>query len=262
MGRLAAGLAVAMAAAPAFAQDMDQLDALGGQPLRAVTLSAPPPPPAVPRAVDGPPRAPVPVDKLAGATMTVEPSAPPAAGPACVPAGPDRVGLKTRLQACFLGFPGEFEAPPLGASVYAHARAMVAEAESARMVLYQCDFVEGTDRLTCYGRDHLARIACLLPRTFTTVIVERTVGAPDLDEARRLAVLNELGRAGVAVPAERVLVGPAIALGLAGQEAEMVYHNLLIQTQSGGTHAGAGGGSVGGSVGQGFSATGRSSSGQ
>lgn len=162
------------------------------------------------------------------------------------------------LRSCFLGFPEEFEAPPLGASVQAFAQAQVANAEAARMVLYRADFVEGVDQLTPRGREQLVKIAALLPTNFCPLVIQHTPCAPGLDAARRQAVLNELGRCAFPVPPERVVVGMPVARGLEGVEAGIVYGNLLIQTQSGGTRGGAGGGSIGGTVGQGFGATGRS----
>jgi hypothetical protein len=124
-------------------------------------------------------------------------------------------------------------------------------------MLYHYDFIEGSDQLNEKGRDRLLRLAGLLCASPAPLVIERTLYAPGLDEARRLSVLNALGHISVAVPVERVVIGPAMARGLDGIEAELIYQNLLIQTQSGGTREGAGGGSVGGSAGLGPNATGR-----
>ncbi len=174
---------------------------------------------------------------------------------------PSQVGwwdrVRYRLHACFLGFPEEFEAPPLGASVYAFGRAQVANAEAAQMVLYRADFIEGSGALNPRGREHLARIAVLLPRNFCPVIIEPTLCAPELNQVRHLEVVNELGRCGFAVPPQRVVIGPPPAVGLSGVEAGMIYNNLLNQTLSGGARAGggAGAGDIGG---QGYGSAGRS----
>src|SRR6516164_3809840 len=50
-------------------------------------------------------------------------------------------------QAHIWGYPAEFEAPPLGATIHAHFRTMVANGEAAGMVLYRYDFVDATDAL-------------------------------------------------------------------------------------------------------------------
>ncbi len=162
--------------------------------------------------------------------------------------------LKYRLHACFLGFPEEFEAPPLGASVYAFGRAQVGNAEAAQMVLYRADFVEGSAVLTPRGREQLAKIALHLSRNFYPLIIEPTLCAPELDQARVLEVMNALGRCGFAVPPQRVVIGPPPAVGLSGVEAGIIYNNLLNQTFSGGTRSGG----VGGALGAGFGSGGRS----
>jgi hypothetical protein len=161
------------------------------------------------------------------------------------------------LHDCFLGFYDEFIPRPLGSSVYAIANTQVANAEAASMVLYNFDFIENSEQLNLRGKDQIAKVTHLLTASPYPLVIERTPYAPGLDQARRVAVLNELGQAGVNVPVERVVIGQPIALGLRGPEAEIVYQNLLINTQSGGTRAGAGGLSGPGIAGQGINATGR-----
>ena len=186
---------------------------------------------------------------------------PPVAAVAPEVHAPPQVGwwdrVRYRLHACFLGFPEEFEAPPLGASVYAFGRAQVANAEVAQLVLYRADFIEGSGTLNPRGRDQLARIALLLPRSFCPVIIEPTLCAPELDQVRLLEVVSELGRCGFAVPPQRVVIGPPPAVGLSGVEAGMIYNNLLNQTLSGGTRSGGGGGAGDAGGGQGYGAVGR-----
>jgi hypothetical protein len=161
------------------------------------------------------------------------------------------------LQDCFLGYPEEFQAPPLGYWVYAAYRTHVANAEAAGMVLSCYDFLDGSDVLNPRGKMRLAHIGALLPRNFAPVIIEPTGCAPALAEARRLAVLNALAQGPFPIPPERVVVGPPISVPLTGIEALYVYQNLLSQTRSQGTTGGLGGGSIGGTVGQGFSSPGR-----
>jgi hypothetical protein len=142
---------------------------------------------------------------------------------------------KRKLQACFLGYPEEFGAPPLGHSVYLNGRTQVENGEAVRMVLYHYDFEEGGARLTLRGRDQLAKIADLLPRNFFPVVIERTPEMPELAEARRMFVLQALAQGPFPVPPERVLVSAPPTPGLRGFEAEIIYRNQIGVTRSAGT---------------------------
>src|SRR5262249_28060315 len=130
--------------------------------------------------------------------------------------------------------------------------------EAAAMVLYQCDFLDGTNTLNLHGRDQLTRIACMIAGNNCPIVIERTPEAPGLAEARRTAVLNILAMNNVPVPPERVLIGPAIALGMSGVDAQILYgtslRNLREQgaplpvpsSGSGVGYSGGGGGGMGG----------------
>lgn len=146
----------------------------------------------------------------------------------------------SRIRECLSGRPEEYDRLPLGESVYASMRVQMTNAEAAALVLYHYDFVEGSAALNPRGQERLCKIAALLPETFCPVIIEKTSCAPELDAIRRMTVYNELCQGAFPVPFERVVVGPAIARGLSGVEAEMVYRNLLTQTQSGGVIGGSG----------------------
>jgi hypothetical protein len=136
-------------------------------------------------------------------------------------------------QAHIWGYPAEFEAPPLGATIHAHFRTMVANGEAAGMVLCRYDFVDATDALNLHGRDRLTKIAAMLQANGCPIVIERTPEAPGLAEARRAAIMNILAMNNIPVPPERVLIGPPIAAGLAGVEAHQLYiyslRNLAVQ---------------------------------
>lgn len=176
------------------------------------------------------------------------PAEPPAVGarpaPACTPGrcvhrGPlARRRCKRHLQEAFLGFPEEFERPPLGAVMHAVNAVQVDRGEAAGMVFYQFDFVSGTTRLNVRGIDKLGAIAARLPATFHPVIVERT-GLPALDDRRRAVVLEALASGPFPVPAERVVVGPPIARGLRGEEAAIIHEGSLIRIQQAGPPVGS-----------------------
>jgi hypothetical protein len=154
---------------------------------------------------------------------------------------------KQWLQGCFLGYPEEFEALPLGTSVHAFGHAQVVQAEAALMTLYQYDFVPGTNQLTYRGRDQVKKISEHLARSFYPLFIEQSPQAPDLDAARVAAVMTEFNRTGFAIPPQRIVIGTPIAFGLEGTQAVIHYTNLLGQTQAGG--AKSGGGSSGGFAG-------------
>jgi hypothetical protein len=149
---------------------------------------------------------------------------------------------KRHFQEHFWGVPEEFNEWPLGRAVYDLNRTAVANAADARMIFNHADFVGDTAALNYRGRDKLAAVVARLPASFAPVVIERTPRAPGLDEVRRLAVLGKLAAGPFPVPAERVVVGPAIARGLGPQEGLIVYGNRLGQFAAGGGNVtGAGG---------------------
>lgn len=129
---------------------------------------------------------------------------------------------------------------PLGETVYSHARVQIDNGVTARMVLYDCDFVQNSDRLSVRGRDQLARIALWAMHHPCPIIVERTPYCPGLDEARRKAVAQDLAGGALPISPERVIVAPAIANGLSGSDAEIIYRRMNAHTQSGGVLGGSG----------------------
>lgn len=131
---------------------------------------------------------------------------------------------------------------PLGETVYAPVHVQIDNGVTARMVLYNCDFVEGSERLSVHGRDELARVATWALHHPCPIIVERTPYCPGLDEARRKAVVQELARSSLPINAERVIVAPAVANGLSGSDAEIMFRRMNSHTQSGGILSGVSGG--------------------
>jgi hypothetical protein len=141
---------------------------------------------------------------------------------------------RKRMQAKCVGYLEEFQAPPLGHTVYLHGRAQVESGEAVRMVLYHYDFEEGGARLTLRGRDQLAKIEKMMASNFFPIVIERTPEAPALAEARRALVLQVLAHGQFPVPPERVLVAQPPDLGLRGVEAELIYINQLRVTRTSG----------------------------
>jgi len=139
--------------------------------------------------------------------------------------------LWRRLQGKILGYPEDFAPRPLGASLYDHGRAMVANGAAARMTLYHYDFVDGSAELTPRGLDQLAKLGPQLAASPFPLIVERTPGDPILASSRRYAVLAALARGPYPVMSDRVLVGVPIANGLSGPDAQVIAGNALGRTQ-------------------------------
>jgi hypothetical protein len=104
---------------------------------------------------------------------------------------------------------------------------MVANGNAARMVFYNYDFLEGSNKLNIRGHDKLVKISRMLPTNFFPIVVERTPSNPELAEQRRAGLLAELVNSRFPVPPERVVIGPPIAAGLAGFEGVFVYGNQL-----------------------------------
>ena len=139
---------------------------------------------------------------------------------------------KRHLQEVFVGYPEEFERPPLGAAVYAASKAQVGNGEAARMVFSARDFQPEADALAPSGVDRLASVRALLRINFAPIVVEET-GDPALDASRRAAVLARLNQqTDFGVPAQRVVIGPKIALGMSANEVEIVRQTRLSRTAS------------------------------
>lgn len=165
------------------------------------------------------------------------------------------------------------ETPPpvtLGTYVDAPLRIQEENAEASKYVIYQHEFklnqseqgdVLNGLRLNEDGEDHVRRIAENLRRGVPyQVIIERSRTSeradtrygypvhydPQLDNRRRLVVVNALIAMGIENADELVVVSPAYAEGLTGREAERAYRRGLGFQGQGGGYGGSGGGFSGG----------------
>jgi hypothetical protein len=146
---------------------------------------------------------------------------------------------KRHLQEVFIGYPEEFERPPLGAMMHAANAVAVGNAEAASMILRPFDFHQGTARLNLRGGDKLRKIGRRLPTSFAPVIVERSRNAA-LDQSRRSAVLAALGDGPFPVPPERVVIAPSISQGVSGEEGLIIHGTELNRTEMAGPRIGLG----------------------
>lgn len=207
-------LAVAGAGAHATAQEPVDLPALPDAPALVMT---PAPAFVAPEAVAPPP-------VVAGA-------------PTCTPGHCSHRSIlarrrcKRHLQEVFLGFPEEFERPPLGAMLHDVNVAQVRKGEAAALTLRAYDFTAGSASLNTRGTDRLAAIASRLPVTFAPVIIERS-GDMALDAKRREMVLDALADGAFPIPNQRVVIGPSPSHGLRGDEAVILHQGLLFRTET------------------------------
>jgi uncharacterized membrane protein YgcG len=100
------------------------------------------------------------------------------------------------------------------------------------MVLYRYDFLDSGCSLNQRGMNQLAKMVAVLPANNWPIIIERTPETPALAEARRRAVLEVLGSNNIPVSPERVVIGPPIANGLSGVEAQQVVYPSFIRNMS------------------------------
>ncbi|HVW38063.1 MAG TPA: hypothetical protein VHB99_12185 [Pirellulales bacterium] len=140
------------------------------------------------------------------------------------------------------GYPEEFVPAQLGAAVADNISRQVARAQEARMVVYQYDFLPMSYELKPRARMALAKYGEWASHGAGPIFIEPTLGHPDLDEARRLAVWRELQCGPFAIPPEMIAVGCSEILGVRGGEALLIDKNLMMQTSARGTAMGGGGG--------------------
>ena len=117
--------------------------------------------------------------------------------------------------------------PPLGASIEAAIIAQRGNAEAARMVLYDYDFIADTATLKPRGIKQLNKIAAMLASTPYPFIIEVDEANPALAAARRQTVLHLLAELPFPVPEERVVVGYPPSRAFDGTDAEVVHRNLI-----------------------------------
>jgi hypothetical protein len=172
---------------------------------------------------------------------------PPAFGPQYCPPG-RFARFKQRCQAKYWGYPEEFCEPPLGAMVQGFQMIQIANAQAARMGLYQYDFLPDSDQLNTRGKAQLARIGACLPMNGFPIFIDPTPSNPELDELRRQAAWRELALQHGPIPIERIVIGRPNIRGLDAPDALVIDRNRLGLTSSRGVGAGGGGASAGSTI--------------
>ena len=86
-----------------------------------------------------------------------------------------------------------------------------------------------TAELTPGGKKHLMQIAVRLENVPFPVVIEESPhnGRPELDQARRRTIVEQLGRLGMLNAEERVVVANAFPEGYTGIESEGTYGGII-----------------------------------
>lgn len=118
---------------------------------------------------------------------------------------------------------------PLGQVTDAHWETQQTNAEAAKFVLYDHEFVGDTVKLTPKGQKHLLQIAIRLEHVPFPVVVEQSPDGryPQLDVERRREVIGYLGQLGLENFENRVVIAPAFAEGLRAVEGEAAYYSTF-----------------------------------
>ncbi len=120
---------------------------------------------------------------------------------------------------------------PLGQVTDAHWETQQANAEAAKFIFFDHEFVGDTAKLGPAGKKHLWQVGLRLPHVPFPVIVEESPNAanPHLDHARRETIVDHLSQMGIEpeLIQGRVGVAPAFPEGLTAIEGEAAYYSTI-----------------------------------
>jgi hypothetical protein len=138
------------------------------------------------------------------------------------------------LEDKMVGYPDAFIEPPLGYFVSEQLAVQVAKADVHKFTLYRSDFLAGTNEFSPIGASRFNIMFARLGSWPGPIHIEWTPDQPALAQARRLAVLATLERAGRPVEAGRVVIGPSPYPGALGIDAINNFGTTLMRTQAAG----------------------------
>jgi hypothetical protein len=173
---------------------------------------------------------------IAGYVRAQPPDGAAAPAPVCQRTGPIHKMLHHSAHTVhdkFIGYPENFIEPPLGHYIKEQFSMEVAKADNHRFMLYNSDFLPGTDRFSPTGAARFNLMFSRLPGWMGPVTVEWTPSEPGVAASRRQAVLATLQRTGAPIGPERVLIGPSPYPGTRGVEAANDFNNIVIRAQQG-----------------------------
>jgi hypothetical protein len=132
-----------------------------------------------------------------------------------------------------------FDRPfPLGEVTDAFWETQQTNAEAADFIFYDHEFEGNTARLAPAAKKHLMAVALRFEHVPFPIVIEESPHnrTPELDEARRRMIIEQLGRLGIDRAEERVVISNAFAEGITAIEGERAYYSTL-----GGTFGDGGG---------------------
>jgi len=145
-----------------------------------------------------------------------------------------RLAKKCQHQNSHWGFPEEFCERPFGSSAGYYLGTQISNGLAAQMKLYHYDFFAAdsmaSSKLTARGRYQVQKIARLLEQHPGPIVVQRTLGQPELDESRRQAVLNAVTELGYPIVPEQVVADYNIKPGISAVEELLMQQTLIEQT--------------------------------
>lgn len=139
----------------------------------------------------------------------------------------DRISF--RMHDHFIGYPENFDEPPLGWALYQNMGRQKNKADVHNFTLYRSDFVAGTTDLSPAGARRLSFLSSRLDRWPGPVLVEWTPEQPEIGEARRYKVLAALQGAARPVTSEQVVLGPSAYRGMMGPDAGNNHDALIFR---------------------------------
>ena len=125
--------------------------------------------------------------------------------------------------------PGADRPFPLGEVTDAHWETQETNAQAAKFIFHDHEFVGETADLAPSAKKHLMQVALRLEHVPFPVVIEESEynRHPELDQKRRHTVVEQLGRLGVENAEERVIVANSFAEGFTGIEGESAYYSTL-----------------------------------
>jgi hypothetical protein len=136
------------------------------------------------------------------------------------------------LQDGLIGYPEEFNEPPVGFFIHETYKVMSAKADPHRFTLYKTDFLPGTNLFSPVGATRFNLMAARVTRWPGAILIEWSPDEPGLAEARRAAVVSLFERAHIPVTADRVVIAPSPFPGLLGVDAANLYNVQVTRVQA------------------------------
>ena len=151
----------------------------------------------------------------------------------CDPHGGAAAGRRAARRDTGPGYDRPF---PIGQVTDSFWETQQTNAEAADFVFYDHEFKGNTAELGPGAKRHLEQVALRLEHVpFPVVIEESTHRAmPQVDQARRQMIVEQLARLGVVNAAERVIVANAFNRHYTSQEAEASYYSGILNGSFGG----------------------------